>query len=259
MARWSLVGTLLMCAVLTGCAMSCTIGEFETSARWGDGERIEGSGTMVTTPFELRDFVAVDASGATEVHLRQGDQFAVAVTCDDNIVQYLDVKREGDRLAIGLEDGHSFRNVHLDAEVTMPRLERLDLSGACNGEFERFEGDTISVDLSGASKARGELAVKRVQLDLSGASRATLSGNAAIVNADISGASHADLGELAAEEGTVEASGASKAEVNIGRRLDVDVSGASDVGYRGSPALHVERSGSSKVHKAKGLQAERSA
>jgi hypothetical protein len=65
---------------------------------------------------------------------------------------------------------------------------------------------------------------------------------------DASGASTAELADFQVTDAAVVVSGASTAIVNASGTLDAEASGASHVGYQGSPTLrNVEVSGASSV------------
>jgi len=213
------------------------------------GEALDGSGALVTEEFALTGFDRVEASHAFEVNVAQGDTFSVVVSIDDNLAQYLRVEKRGSTLNIGLDPRRNYRNTDARAEVTMPELTGLQLSGATHGTIGGFDSaGGFTVEVSGASHLTGDIQTGDFLLDASGASRVTLSGSARGVVIDVSGASHVDLADFAAVNADVEASGASTVTVNASGRLDANASGASHIKYLGSPSLGtVDTSGASSV------------
>ena len=67
------------------------------------------------------------------------------------------------------------------------------------------------------------------------------------MDASLSGASSLSALEFAVQDARIDLSGASRAKVNAAERLKATASGASDIVYRGTPALVVSLSGSSNV------------
>ena len=66
--------------------------------------------------------------------ITKGKTFKVTTTADDNVIPFVKVEKEKDVLKIGIEKGHSFRlKKPLEAEIVLPALEGLELSGACEG------------------------------------------------------------------------------------------------------------------------------
>jgi hypothetical protein len=144
-----------------------------------------------------------------------------------------------------------FTGATREAEVTLPELTGLDLSGACHGAITGFSSTkALDVDLSGASHLLGNIDAGDAWFDVSGASQVNLSGSARDVVIDASGASQVKLADFPVDDATVEASGASKVTVNPSGRLDADASGASRVHYLGDPTLgDIDTSGASDVVK----------
>jgi hypothetical protein len=202
------------------------------------GEEIRGSGNVVTQDFDLTGFDKVDVSHAFTVDTSQGDTFSVVVSIDDNLVEYLRVEKSGSTLKIGLAPNRDYASTHATAEVTMPELTRLELSGASHGTISGFTSTkALAVDLSGASSLHGDIEAGDARFEVSGASDVTLSGSGQDANIDASGASDVDLADFAVADANVEASGASTVTVNGSGTLNVDASSASAVYYLGNPTL----------------------
>lgn len=236
---------LVSVALLAGCTLAEQISSKVTS--------ITGSGNVVTQEENITGFDKVDVSNAFKVDIRQGDTFDVVIRIDDNLLEYLDVFKRGKTLKIGLKPGriYNIRKATMEAEVTMPELTGLELSGASHGSITGFESARdLDVDVSGASMLRGDIEAGDARFDVSGASQVTLGGSAGDVAIGASGASQVDLSAFSVDDADVEASGASKVTVNASGKLDVDASGASHVYYLGSPTLgRVETSGASSVNR----------
>jgi len=210
---------------------------------------IRGSGNVVTQEEDISGFDRVDASHAFKVDIRQGETFSVVVRIDDNLLDKLLVEKEGSTLKISLKPSLAFLNTTQEAEVTMPELTGLDLSGAVRATISGFaSAEYLDVDASGASRLSGDIEAGDARFDVSGASDVTLSGSAANVIVDASGASTVDLADFPVADANVEAGGASNVTVDASGRLDADASGASHVYYLGSPTMgRVETSGASSI------------
>ena len=219
--RFVLIVSLLALSIL-----ACQVGGL------GGSTTISGSGNVVTQEYDLTGFDAIDISHAFNVVVSQGETYSVIVRVDDNLVEHLNVVKQGSTLKIGLKPNlnYNVQNATLDAEVTMPALSGVEASG--------------SSDVT----ATGFNSTNAFQVDLSGASTAVLTGSAGEVTVDTSGSSKADLAEFPVGDARVNASGSSLVTVNVSGRLDVDASGSSDVFYLGDPTLGtIDTSGSSNV------------
>ncbi len=212
---------------------------------------LHGSGNTVTNEYDITGFTRVEVGSMFQVEIVQAESYSVSVTVDDNIERYLDVARSGDTLRIRLEPHLrlGFGNMTLKARIALPALEGLDLSGATTATLSGFSSDrALDVEVSGASILRGDIAAGDVWLDISGASTVRLDGRVADLDVEISGASTADLENVAALDVRVEASGASRAIVNVNGRLNAEASGASNVSYVGEPtSVKMDASGASSI------------
>jgi len=236
------------------------------------GETISASGQLVTESYDFTGFSDVEASSAFDVEIESGDAFAVEVTVDDNIVEFLDVNRSGDALRIGLKGSNSYRNPTLQAQVTMPTLDRIKLTGASSAAADAFSSDDrFEVDVSGASSVRcsnivsgsatfklqgassvecRDLETGDVSADLEGASRIDLTGSGQDADLKAQGASKISMGDLTVADANVELSGASEAAINVSGALDVDLAGSSDLTYVGEPQIgEVQMAGDSTMER----------
>jgi hypothetical protein len=212
---------------------------------------ITGSGEIVTHEESFTGFDRLDISHAFDVDVRQGSDYSVIIRVDDNIEKYLEVKKQGSTLKIGMQPNLnlSFGNTTMEAEITMPELVGLNTSGASSVTITGFESsDDFDAELSGASTLRGDIEAGDVRFEISGASSLILTGSGDNLRLDISGASDADLEEFPVEDARIELSGASNATVNVNGTLDVEASGASDLYYVGEPSLgDIDTSGASSI------------
>ena len=116
---------------------------------WHPFGEVVGSGDLVTNQESIRDFTAVDVSSGFNVEISESNSYSVRVTADDNVIEYVEIRKSGDTLVVGLRWGYSFRSVTLNAEITMPELYSLELSGGSQGKIEDFEvKDTIDKIIS---------------------------------------------------------------------------------------------------------------
>ena len=75
-----------------------------------------------------------------------------------------------------------------------------------------------------------------------------LDGSAQHTMADASGASHLKLADFQINDADIALSGASDATINAAGTLDIDLSGASSLRYRGQPSLgRLDISGGSTI------------
>lgn len=212
---------------------------------------ITGSGNVVTQEPPITGFDKVDVSHGFNIDISQGETFSVVMHVDDSLLPYLQVVKQGSTLNIGLKPGHVYgiRNATMQAQITMPELAGLNLSGGSQAAMSGFKSTgPFSLDLSGASHLQGDIQAGDASFDLSGASGVTLSGSAQDLRIGASGGSQIDLADFSVANANLSLSGGSQATVSPSGRLDVNASGASRAYYLGNPTLGtVDTSGASAV------------
>jgi hypothetical protein len=202
---------------------------------------VVGSGRLITSGYGLSEYNGIVASQAFKVHVVPDTAYSVQITCDDNVVQYLIVRKVGSSVELDLDQDYNYTGVTVSAEVHMPALNALDMSGASQAEVDPGFSSTLPLDvrISGASVVDlPGFVCGDVNVVISGASTLTFTGEAASETVKVSGASTADLGDCVGTDASVTMSGASKAYINVGTgQLGYSVSGASTLYYRGTPQL----------------------
>jgi copper(I)-binding protein len=230
---------------------------------------VTGSGEIITLEMDYKDFERIEVSSAFDVKVTRADSYMVTLNVDEALVEYLNVKKSGGTIYIGLKSGFTYMNQTRKAEITLPRLRRLELSGASDGIIKGFSssddiafdisgasrldltelktGD-LDMDVSGASKVIGDVEMNKGDFNLSGASTIELTGSATDINIEASGASGIIMTNFNTINADVELSGASDAEIAVSERLSIDLSGASKLTYSGDPKLgSIDVSGSSSI------------
>ena len=182
------------------------------------GNSITGSGDIVTKTFDYQDFDAIDASHGFSLDVTEGDEYSISVSVDDNVLDRLNVRKDGDTLKIGLDPG-GYTRMNLVARVTMPSLNKIEFSGGTRGDISGF------------------ISTYDFEVDLSGGSWAIIDGSAGDLVIDASGGSHFDFSEFTVNDADVVLSGGSNGSVYVGGRLDADLSGGAHLDYYGDPEL----------------------
>lgn len=225
-----------------------------------------------TQTYDLTGFTGVNVSSAFEVVVTRADAYSITVTAPK--IEQVQVEKQGATLRVWREG--SLRLTPFQAapkvEISLPQLTSVELSGASRGKVTGFETPDLNINVSGASHlevddittsalkvkvsgaSRLEGAIKGsgdADLEINGASTVELTGYARNIDINASGASRASLRDYYAKDGDVVLSGASRGTVNLTGKLNASISGASDLSYRGNPAMgSIESSGASSLHKA---------
>ena len=207
-------------------------------------------------PRNLSGFHVIKISNAFTVYISQGNEDAVAISASKaEYREKIITKVENGVLIIRFDEDKNFwkgwngDKQKLTAYISIKKIDRLDVSGACDVFFEEgLSAEDLTVRLSGASDLKGRIDAKKLSFDISGASDATISGNAAELSVEASGASDVKGFDMTTNYCTAEASGASSVNITVNKELNAKASGASSVRFKGEGLIRdIKTSGSSNV------------
>lgn len=197
-------------------------------------------------------FNGIEVSGGIDLYLSSGNE-AVAVSASKP--EYRDrIRTEVTNgiLKIWFDSkwGVSITgNRALKAYVSYQTLKSLAASGGSDIQVETpIAAEELAVRISGGSDFKGAVNVEKLTVRQSGGSDVRISGRTSVLDVDASGGSDFKGYDLVAEVCELEASGASDIEITAKRELSARASGASDIYYKGSPAVkQAKSSGASSV------------
>ena len=210
---------------------------------------IQASGDVVTLEQGLEGFSDVRVSHGCRLTVVPSSEFSVVVHIDDNLEEYLDAGVDGSTLRVGMQSFQNYRNLHCEADVTMPDIDGIRLSGGARGTLSEFDLDhPFEASLSGGSRLDGTFTASHLAVSVSGGARADLAGSSDSVSLSGSGGGRVVLTDWTTGSADVSFSGGSRGSVNVTEDLTGSVSGGASVSYVGTPrSVDVSRSGGGRV------------
>jgi hypothetical protein len=231
----------------------------------------EKNGPVITRSYDYTGFTGIDVGSALSVEVTPASTYSVAITAGEKVLDHVRVSLADNILKINME-GWSvdwwFGRGMPKIKITMPVLEQINLSGSSDGTAMGFKSDkdfTVKVSgasdletdmetghftavVSGASNVKGRLTAAGSDIELSGASDIDLTGSGGDIKLHASGASSIALLYYKVNNADVDFSGASDGSLDISGRLDIKLSGASDLKYAGNPTLgNIDKSDASTL------------
>ncbi len=197
---------------------------FETAALEEDAKiKNEVTEKLLT----LESFNEIEASGNIYLVVEPyANQYALGGDYDK-----VEISQKNNKLSLASKKGLGFSK-NLKIIVYTKALNSISLSGACFAQMGLKKQDKLAVELTGASKlsvaSRGQI-IKRLR-------------------ADVSGSSELQATETTFQEVKISLSGASRADLNVIDKLNVEASGASTLRYLSKPKyLETDISGASQI------------
>lgn len=214
---------------------------------------IEGSGNSVTLNRKINNFSGLNISGGLSIHISSTQPDSIlTIICDDNFPNHIKTFFEGDVLIIDYEDDLS---PVIPIKIILPdfRLQSLDASGAIKFTYDTsivYDSKSFSIDVSGANTISLPLNVSNIEIDVSGANKISLNGFTNSLHIEASGANTINAENLESNSVFVDASGANSFKLNVTEEMELDLSGANSVKYRGNPKrFKQDVSGNTKISK----------
>ncbi len=121
----------------------------------------------------------------------------------------------------------------------LARSGSLECSGAAKLYDSELKINSLEIDCSGASKVELSVESDVLSVDLSGANNISVEGKGEKLDIDASGAVKADFLKFAVQHAEVECSGAAVLKVSPVKTISFDISGASNVKYKGGDDLKI--------------------
>jgi hypothetical protein len=211
-----------------------------------------GSGKVITEKRAVGEFTSLELSCSADVSLVQGDQLAVSIEGEDNILPLIETKVSGYMLIIDVKPNTSFRITKpLTVHITAPVLTSIRVTGSGDVEMSKWMVDSLELIATGSGNIHlASLETPSLTARLSGSGDISIEGggggNQAITT---SGSGDYDAASMESREVNATTSGSGDITVWVTRSLSASSSGSGDIRYYGSPKVTQKTTGSGSVEK----------
>jgi hypothetical protein len=233
---------LLLSLIAIACLSSCRF----------LGKRIHGNGIIKTVEKPISPFTEVEADGHIKLIVTQGDTKPIKIEGDENILSYIEVIQEGNKVKIQTREGvNLIPSGDLNVYISSPTYKSIEVSGSSDivGQNKITSSEELNLQASGAGDIQMEVDAPKITSGISGSGSIKLKGQTKDLDIDLSGAGHAYCYELLTENTTVQISGAGSAQVYASVKLKADISGAGNISYKGNASVSQDISGAGSVNK----------
>ncbi|GAC1420838.1 MAG: head GIN domain-containing protein [Flavisolibacter sp.] len=197
-------------------------------------------------------FNSVDVRGSMNVRLMQGTASSVNIETDDNLMPYIDIYLDGNTLVVRNKEGYNLEaSKEIIVHATAPVFKDIDVSGSGDISADNIISGTqpISMHVSGSGNITLEVNATKLNTDISGSGDIALKGHVQDFTAEVSGSGKVKCFDLITDNSTLNLAGSSDAEVNVLKKLEIDVSGSGSVRYKGTASVNQKIRGSGDVRK----------
>ncbi len=214
---------------------------------------------MKTETRAIGSFDEIDFKDFGTLNLTQGEQEALTIEADDELMNDLISEVRDRKLYLGLaEDGFarlgklvssifSSSNYKVTYYLTFVSLEKLSLSGKCNLKCDSIKSDSLKVNVSGFGDLDfGRIEANDLKVNISGRGEFKGEGRVEKQDISISGSGEYQAPDLDSQSAKVVISGQGNATLRVAENLDITISGFGQVNYYGRPKLRQVISGMGK-------------
>lgn len=226
------------------------------NAQWG--KKVKGNGKMVTEERTTGSYEGLSVSGWFDVELVDGEEGALTIRGEENLLEYIITEVKNGDLVIRVEKGFqiqpsSWKNGG-SVLITVPveTINSVSLSGS--GDIvgkKKLQGTNFSTSMSGSGDITLDVAADNIEASMSGSGDISLGGEAKNFEVRISGSGDVNAFDLEVDTVDATVSGSADIEITVHEVLKARVSGSGNITYKGDPKkIDSKSSGSGDITKA---------
>ncbi|SOB78901.1 Putative auto-transporter adhesin, head GIN domain [Sphingomonas guangdongensis] len=216
------------------------------------GEPAQASGSGGTRTFAVSDFTKVELAGSDDVDVQVGGAFRVTATGPADVLDKLDIRKDGDTLSIGRKREGNFqmsKGPHATITVTMPAIRAANLAGSGDMRVDRVpSGEDFSASLAGSGDlAIAQLDARNVELNIAGSGTIAAGGQVERLSTSIAGAGDVRGANLRAKVADISIAGSGNVVAQVNGNATVSIMGSGDVSLGAGAKCTTSKMGSGTV------------
>lgn len=197
----------------------------------------KGNGVLKVDIRDLSGFTEVIAQGSFDLYLIQGQEEAVRIETDENLVDFFQTRIEGEVLYIEMTaDIRKYKEINV--YVALKELKSVTLLNEIYLKSENvIQFDELSLYSSGMSRIDLELFASKLDAEFTDGTYAYLRGYTEYLNMEIHDETDLNAFDLQADYCNIKSSGLTEVMINVEKDLKLMVTGGSNVYYLGDPKI----------------------
>jgi Putative auto-transporter adhesin, head GIN domain len=211
---------------------------------------VTGNGNLVTEKRSVSGFTKISAGGPFDVVITPGPTYSVQIEADDNLLELINLDKDGKVLKIKLRNGVNVRTRNkIRISISMPELDALSCAGSGHIKVTDLvkNDNRVDLDVAGSGEIDLDVNTPKVSADIAGSGTIKVKGQTKEVDLDIAGSGDYRGQDLLSENVKISIAGSGTAYVHASQQLNVSVAGSGDVYYAGSPTIKKSVAGSGNV------------
>ncbi len=200
----------------------------------------------------ISSFSKLSIHGVFNLYLSQGDKESLRIEADEQTMDKIITRNDGEQLIIELEEGFElFDRDQINIYLTITDIDSFEFEGVGNIKTETtLRLKDLNLKGDGVGNTKLELEADRIDAEFNLVGNLTLSGKVETINLENNGLGNLDATDLKSQYMTVESNGIGSVEVYCQQEISITANGIGKVTYAGDADVKkLDRSGIGKVEK----------
>lgn len=198
-------------------------------------DSVRGNGNVVKETRNIDSFTGVKASAGINVYLFQGDEEKVVVEADENLMDCVVTKVEGNVLRCYL-NCNVVSSSKLNVYVNFKSINKIDASSGSDVYGETIiKTDFLDLGSSSGADLKVEVEAGNVECNVSSGADALIKGKADHFDGGASSGGNINAKDLTVKTCDASASSAGNISITVTENIDADASSGGNINYYGNP------------------------
>ena len=200
----------------------------------------------------ISSFSKLSIQGVFNLYLSQGEKESLRIEADEQTMNEIITRNDGDQLIIELEKGFElFDREQINLYLTIQDLTSFEFEGVGNIKTESvLRLKDLDLKGNGVGNTKLELEANRIDAEFNLVGNLTLSGKVETIDLKNNGLGNLDASDLKTQYMTVESNGIGNVEVYCEQEISITANGIGKVTYSGDAKVKkLDRNGIGKVEK----------
>jgi hypothetical protein len=212
---------------------------------------IKGNGNVVKVERNIKPFSELEFNGVFDVVLSQGNKEKLVIEADENLIDIVEIKNEGDKLIIDFKKGKSVKkSTNFIIYVTVKNITNINMSGV--GDLKNNSSlnlKTLTLENAGVGNVDININTSILDVKNSGVGDVNLMGTTSHLIVNNSGVGNINAETLKAKDVKLNNSGVGDATVYASDNIEIKAGGFGDIRFYGHPVQkNINKGGVGKVY-----------
>ncbi len=211
---------------------------------------VTGNGNIVQVTREVPNFQNLENLGSFDVEIQPGNNYALKIVGDDNLIPYVMTEVKDGSLQIYYKKNTNIANDHVHVVVTCPFLNSIETAGSGDIRSTGIIANNKMIEISSLGSGDMDMTFDAPALKFKGAGSGNFkaSGQTRDVDCVLAGSGSFDGKDLKSENAKINITGSGSVKIFASVTLSANITGSGEILYWGNPSLkEVKVAGSGKV------------